>query len=327
MNRLLRPFALMTTTIAAGAVLVAPGSAHAVDTTVRLSADKMRTALNAVSETSTAATRRGWKAVLSTTDISQRSVRGSYTVDRADGIVSAQVRTGETRISAYVVAGKGMYTSFDGGNIQAAMKMIGRPAVRYVFIPEPPELDHYIKGNIPAPTSILTEDVHHAGTRTTHDDGSIDYRVTAPNRVTVTLHVDPAGRLTKVRGSATGAPFALALQYGPQRVTLPAARVTVDADTLSNAVAYLDMPDAVKTAANKGALETRRAADGKKVKVSALRTLTRRAAADVARSSRVKLKTDNIHNGVRISATNPWTKETMTYTVTAGGRDVRVKQV
>jgi hypothetical protein len=100
---------------------------------VRLSADKMRTALKA-----------------------------------------ARVRAGATRISAYVVAGKGMYSSFDSTNIQAAMKMIGRPAVRYTFIPEPPELEHYIKGNIPAPTSILTEDVHRAGTRTTHDDGSTD---------------------------------------------------------------------------------------------------------------------------------------------------------
>jgi hypothetical protein len=317
----------MTTAIAAGVVLVAPGVAHAADTTIRLSADKMRTALKAVSETSTAATRRGWKAVLSTTDNSQQSVRGSYTVDRADGIVSLQVRAGAKRISAYVVAGKGMYSSFDGANIQAAMKMIGRPAVRYTFMPEPPELEHYIKGNIPAPTSILTEDVHRAGTRTTHDDGSTDYRVTAANGGTVTLHVDPAGRLTKVRGSVTGAPFALALQYGPQRVTLPAARVTVDAKTLTNAVAYLDMPNAVKTAANNGALETRRAADGKKVEVSALRTLTRRAAAAVARSSLVKLTTDNIDNGVRISARNPWTKETMTYTVIAGGRDVLVKQV
>lgn len=40
----------------------------------------------------------------------------------------------------------------------------------------------------------------------------------------------------------------------------------------------------------------------------------------------MRLETGNIANGVRISATNPWTKETMSYSVTADGPDVLVKQ-
>lgn len=286
----------------------------------------MRDALKAVSKTSTAATRRGWKAAISTPDSSPQSLRGNYVVDPADGIASVQMRAGATRGATYVVAGKGMYVYFDHTKTRSAMKMIGRPAVRYVFTPQKPNFDTWITANVPSPKTVLTEDVEHAGTRTTHDDGSTDYRITPDKSVPIILHVDPDGLLTKVRGSSAGTPFTLAFRYGPQRVALPAAGVTVDAATLSRAVAYLDMPDAVKTAANKGALETRGAADGKKVKVATLRTLTRRAAAAVARSSRVRLETGNIANGVRISATNPWTKETMSYSVTADGPDVLVKQ-
>jgi hypothetical protein len=324
MSRILRSALVLTTASITAGVLAAPGAAYAADTTTKLSAAAMAAELKAVSSTSMSAAKNGWKATISLT-APDLSATGRYVVDPAAGIASDQFRVGRDVAENYAVAGKGVYTYTNDPMTQAAVKMMGRPSVRYVFTRQAVKLDTYVKDNMPSPPVVLTEDVNHAGTKTAHDDGSTDYAFTDANGVTATVHVGPAGVMTSVRATEPDFKMTVAYTYGAQHLKAPAAAVTVDAKTLATAMAYLDMPASVKDVANQAAAHTRRAAKGKTVKVAALRTTVRRDATAFNSGIEIKMmKVSTISGGARVSATNPWTHKTVSYTVKASGTKVLV---
>jgi hypothetical protein len=85
------------------------------------------------------------------------------------------------------------------------------------------------------------------------------------------------------------------------------------------------MPACVRNVAHQGAAHTRRAAKGGTVNVASLRTIVHRDAAAFNSSAKVNmLKVSNISGGTRVSATNPWTHKTVSYTVKASGSKVVV---
>lgn len=324
MSRILRSVALMTAASITAGVLAAPGAAYAADTTTKLSATGMVAELKAVSTASTAAARNGWKATMSLT-ASDLKATGRYAVDPAAGIASDQIRVGGDVADNYAVAGRGVYAYAGDPMTRSAVKMMGRPSVRYVFTPQAVKLDAYVKENLPSPSVVLTEDVKHAGTKIAHDDGSRDYTFKDQKGTTARIHVNPHGVMTAVRATDPDLSMTLVYTYGAPHLKAPAAAVTVDAKTLATAMAYLDMPESVRDVANQGAAATRRAAKGKAVKVASLRTTVRREAAASNSAMKVSMtKVADIGGGARVSATNPWTHATVSYTVKASGTKVLV---
>jgi len=210
--------------------------------------------------------------------------------------------------------------------------MMGRPSVQYRFTAQKSlNLTAYANENLPTATSLASES--DAGTKTTHDDGSIDYVFTGEEEeeeeeLSFTLRLNPAGVLSSVAMNAAGLfKMTLTYAYGAQRVTLPSAAVTVDAATLAKAEAYLTLPARVKKAADKGAAHTRSAAKRKTVKVASLRKIVRKDVAAVNKAAGVTMvKVKNVTGGVRVYATNPWTQKTVAYTVKAAKKKVIVKK-
>ncbi|MFC3384242.1 hypothetical protein [Couchioplanes azureus] len=315
------------TTIALTAGFVAvPQAAYAAGTTA-LSATEMVAALEAVSTTSTAASQGGWKATMS-------AVRGSmtysslYVVDAGHGVVMDQSDFGTGPVAAYAAAGRGTYTYIAySKNMRAAVRMMGRPAVRYMFRSQPTlNLDDYVDATGPTPAKVLTDDPAHAGTKTVQDDGSTDYTYTDDDGNTFTMQVDPAGALTDVQVTSTGLSATLTYTYGAQQATLPAASVTIGEKALSQAVTYLTMPAAVKKVASDGAAEAVRTAGGRTLKVAALRAAVRYwATVTNTRAGTRMIKLADVSRGVRVYATNPWTRKTVAYTVKASGTKAVVR--
>jgi hypothetical protein len=206
---------------------------------------------------------------------------------------------------------------------------MGRPSVWYRFTAQKSlNLTTYVNEALPTATSLASES--DAGTKTTHDDGSIDYVFTGEEEeeLSFTLRLNPAGVLSSVAINAAGLfKMTLTYAYGAQRVTLPSAAATIDAATLAKAEAYLTMPAKVKKAADKGAAHTRSAAKGKTVKVASLRKIVRKDVTAVNKAAGVTMvKVKNVTGGVRVYATNPWTKKTVAYTVKATKKKVVVKK-
>jgi hypothetical protein len=327
-----RPAVLAATTSMAAvsmtaALLVSPGAAFAADTTTTLTGAQMAAALHTVATTSTTAAAPGWKATMSLTG-EALSGSGTYVVDPVGGVAYQQFKVAGHNVLEYAVNGKGTYRNLQGPTEPAAVKMMKRPAVRFVFQPQASlRLADYVKENAPVPAEVLTDDVTHPGTTTVHDDGSAEFAFHDADGIAITFAVGTTGALTGAKAVDEGLNTTLAYTYGAQHVTVPAAAVTVSSATLAQGVAYLGMPAAVKNVANRGAGDTRKAARGRTVKVATLRKTVRRDAASFnagAHLSMVKVK--DVRGGVRVSATNPWTHTTVAYTVKAAGKKVTVKK-
>ena len=323
MFRVSRPAVLTATMTLAAGLFAAPGAAYAADTTTSLSQAQMAAELRTVADTSSAAAADGWKATLTATV--EVSVSVLYVVDPRHGTALAQLRAGGVVDEEYAVAGKGTYQSLTDRASLSAVKMMRRPAVRYAFTAQPTlKLAAYVDDNAPTPADVLTEDIT-AGTKTRHDDGSTDYTF-HDGSGTVTMLVGPAGTLTGARAVDRTVTATLAYTYGPQTLTAPAPSVTIGAAALEQGIAYLDMATSVKSVADQGAADTRRAARGRTVKVAALRKTLRRDAAAFNARTRVKMvKVTDVRGGVRVHATNPWTGRSVSYTVKASGRKITVR--
>jgi hypothetical protein len=286
----------------------------------------MGTALKAMVTTTNASAKGGWRATLAITGGSFGG-SGSVVVDPIGGVALSQANFAGEKDIEYAVQRKGTYTYLNESASRSAVKMMGRPSVWYRFTAQKSlNLTAYANENLPTAASLASE--ADAGTKTTHDDGSIDYVFTDDEELSFTLRLNPAGVLSSVAmNTADVFKMTLTYAYGAQRVTLPSAAVTVDAATLAKAEAYLTMPARVKKAADKGAAHTRSAAKRKTVKVAALRKLVRKdvaAANKAAGGTMIKVK--NVTGGVRVYATNPWTKKTVAYTVKAAKKKVVVKK-
>jgi hypothetical protein len=321
-------FATLATAFSVGAGMVtATGTAYAADTVTSLSATDMAAALQDVATSSAEASRTGWRA---TTSIAAGSFSGtgSFAVDPAAGVALDRLQVAGMTVVTYAVGGKGTYERLADPESRAAVRMMKRAAVRYSFTADPKlSLSRYVADNGFAPTAILSDDVAHAGTKTQHDDGSADYRFKPDGSTTVTLAVSPAGILSKVAARDTGTTITVTYGYGAQRIAVPTSAVSIRSTVLATALAYLHMGDIVKDVAHDGATRTRRAAHGRTVKVSSLRTAARRAAADTNATFRMTMvKVKNIRGGAKVYATNPWTNQTVAYTVKASRKKVLVRK-
>lgn len=325
MSRLFRSSLLLTAASMAVGLLVNPAAAYAADTTTNLTQPEMTVALQQVAATSTVAAKGGWRASM-TIGGGFLSGTGSFVVDPVGGRAFSQsLINGEKEIE-YAVQHKGTYSYLNLAASRSAVKMMGRPSVRFSFSAQKSlVLATYVKENLATPGELPSDKIG-AGTKTVHDDGTADY-VFDDDGTAVTLRLDAAGVLTKAQASELGIKVTVTYAYGAQRVTLPTAAVTVDAATLDKAEAYLTMPASVKQAAVKGAGHTRTAAKGKTVKVAALRKIVRKDVAAVNKAVHVAMiKVKNVTGGVRVYATNPWTHKTVAYTVKAAKKKVVVKK-
>ncbi|GGN68970.1 hypothetical protein GCM10010112_33970 [Actinoplanes lobatus] len=332
MSVLTRPAVLLASAAVAASLLVAPGAAYAADTTTELTAAEMKTALEQVSAASDSAAAVGWKGAAEYSfALSGDVVKGTETItaDRAHGRLSDVVSlSGYGTTTVFMAEGAGVYQSIADTQSKAALKMMGRASVTYAFAADKTiDLDDNTPG-----VGDLSSDNSVPGTKTVHDDGSADYAFSAEDGVVFALHVNVDSVLTGTDVTVTedGSTIAVSLDYsyGPQSVTLPTAGQTIDYKTLATGVAYLDMPATVQQAAKLGAADTRKAAKGRKVKVSTLRKVVRTDVSTVNSKTGVNMvKVKNVTSGVNVYAVNPWTKKTVKYSVKASGKKVVVKKL
>jgi hypothetical protein len=326
-----RPAILLAAASVAAGILVAPAAAYAAETTTELSAAEMKAAVAAVTEATTAAGATGWAAAA---DFSISAGGSSVTgwqrlrMDRVRWVAdSSFALTGQAESRSVLQQGAGIYEPVVDSMSRSALKMMGRSAVRYVFAPD---TSVTLDKAAPGPVELAAPTVG-AGTRTVHEDGTTDYRFSDPDVGDVTLHADVSSVLTSAESDLSDDGLTVSMDigftYGEQNVPVPAAGETIDAKTLATGIAYLDMPSAVKYAAHTGAANTRKAAKGGKIKVATLRKLVgKEAAASNQAAGAAVVKVKDISSGVRVHATNPWTKQSVAYTVKASGKKVVVKR-
>ncbi|MEU4564165.1 hypothetical protein AB0F72_37780 [Actinoplanes sp. NPDC023936] len=339
---LLAAASVAAASVAAG-LIVAPSTANAAaptksaaDTTTTLSAAEMAAAMKQVAAASTTAGAGGWRtdqkyAVDAPDTIGSFSGTSTTLVDPVKGLFTDTFTTeGYGSVTTFAAAGSGLYESVGDPEQLAALKMMKRTPVRYVFTADKKlTLAAHVAENAQSPASVAAEFTD-AATRVTHADGTADYTAVDQEGAHVTLSVGATGVLTgahaELEGEDGATEVTLAFGYGPQTVTLPAAAATIGAAALATGVAYLGMDTAVRQVANTGAAAARKAAKGKKIKVTSLRTVVRKDVTAHNRSAAVPVKVSNVTGGVKVQATNPWTRKTTAYTVKASGTKVTVKK-
>jgi hypothetical protein len=324
MLNLSRPALPLATASLVTALLTIPSAAYAADTSTSLSAAEMSTALQAVNAVSARAAAHGWKAAITVTGAST-SISESFIVDTDAGVTFERFAFSDLVTAQYVVAGKGTYVALADPESRAAVKMMHRPSVRYVFTAENsarPDTDFDGKGMSPA--TLLSDDTEHAGTKTVHDDGSVDYRL-SEHDTTATVHVSAAGVLTSFDANGDGTRELLTYTYGPQHVKLPTASATISAATLDQGLAYLHMSATVRQIVGQSATDALRSAHGHVISASSLRKIAQHDANASNTAEGIKMiKTHSVRHGVRVYAKNPWTHLTSSYTLTASGRKVTI---
>ncbi|GAB1642343.1 hypothetical protein [Krasilnikovia sp. MM14-A1259] len=313
--------------MAAGAFAM-PVAAYAADTTTSLSATQMVAELKTVATTSTTAGASGWNVNLAATVTlgDAITVSGAYVYDPLHKAISSRIRVANRLFESYAVGGRGLYQNLADPDMRAAVRMMGRPEVKYAFATEPSlNVDTLVNADGPAPSVVLTEDVSYAGTKTVHDDGTTDYAYHTADDEAYTIHVGTDGSLATIAVADSFMTETLTYSYGPQVVTVPAASTTISMTVLERGIRYLHMSQVVKGVGQEGASRVLRKADGHIVKVASLRKIVR---AEVKADNKIMgmkmIKVKNVSHGVRLSATNPWTHKSISYTVKASGRKVVV---
>ncbi|MEU4688817.1 hypothetical protein [Actinoplanes sp. NPDC023714] len=304
----------------------------------QLTAAQMAAELDTIAAASTAAGSQGWKTVSDYTF----TFPGSATVIRGSGATQADLVRGRyadrfTTIGFgsadyFAVDRTGRWEPVQEQDEQRALAMMGRASVKYAYTADAAfDLGEYLTENAPSPVA-MTAGIDGGGTKVTHDDGSADLTATDEQGAGVVLHVGASGLLTgahlAVGGGedGTAAEVEMAFAYGPQTVTMPTGAETIPVAALAKGVAYLTMADDVKALAGAAATATRTKAKGGTVKVATLRKVARNDVTSWNRTSIVKFTVKDVTGGVKVSATNPWTKKTVAYTVKASGKKVVVKK-
>lgn len=311
---------LMTAATVGAGLLAGPGAAYADDTSTDLSASEMTAALKAVGTASAHAAAQGWKTGVV---LSGSSVAGSesFVTDPVRKVVYERLSFSGHTITQYTVAGKGIYSALTDSASRKAVTMMHRSSVRYVFTPD---RSASLDADGMSPATLLTDEVDHAGTRTVHDDGSADYRLTEDG-TTLTVRADAAGVMKSADANGDGVHMILTYAYGPQHLSPPAAAATISETDLEKGLAYLDMPATVRLIAGQAATDTLRAAHGHKITASSLRKIAKRDATSADAATGVKMvKAKSVRGGVRVYATNPWTHRSVSYTLMPNGRKVTI---
>jgi len=313
---------LVATASMATGLLAGPGVAYAADTSTPLSAAEMAAELKAVSTASARAAADGWTTTVKLTgdDLSGSEFSA---VDPAAGVAFERHEFNGWTSAQYVVAGKGTYDALVDAASRAAVKMMHRPSVRYVFNADKSvKLDTVVDGLSPA--NFLADGVDQAGTKTVHDDGSADYRLSEDD-ATMTVHVTAAGLLASADDQSDGDRASFAFTYGPHQVVLPSAAETIGSAALVRGLAYVGMADTVKRVAGEAATDALRSAHGRQITLQSLRKATQRDAEEFNGAAGVRMiKVKTVRGGVRVYAKNPWTHRTVSYTLAPSGRKVTI---
>ncbi|GAA2891741.1 hypothetical protein Acy02nite_14780 [Actinoplanes cyaneus] len=317
--------ALLATASLAAGILTAPGAALAEDTTTPLTAAEMSAALKGVAGTTAPAELSGFGGDLRlsiTANGTTQKGTAKFAADPAHGLGYFTATGLIGAVGAFAQAGKGQWIYFNGKTERAAVAMAGRPAARYAFQADTKlTLGAWTRDNLPVPSELVAEDTLHAGTKTVHDDGTVDYSYTDDELLTITFTAGSGGVLTAAKAGMPQIDEAFTWNYGPQTVTLPTTAKSIGMPTLMKALAYLDMAGKVKRAATGSAKVVETKSKKKTVKVANLRKWTRAEVSTANRNLGVNvLVVADIKGGVRISAINPFTKATAAYTVTASGK-------
>ncbi|AEV82918.1 hypothetical protein ACWT_1899 [Actinoplanes sp. SE50] len=318
---------LFTAASLAAGVLVAPGAAWAADTTTSLTSAEMYAALKSVAGTTAPAEINGYGGDFSVTaSLSGATQTGSalFAADPATGLgyyTTTGTAVGGTG-GGYGAAGKGDYHYLDDPTTRAAAKMAGYASAKYVFAADSKlTLDSWAGENLPAPSSMVVSDPRHAGTKVAHDDGTTDYSYVDDDKMTWTFTVNTAGAVTAGKMSGSGLEDTFRYNYGPQTITLPAGDQVIAQATLMKAMAYLTMAADVKRVATTAAKTTEKKAAGKTVTVSAVRKYAASEASAYNRNAEFKvIAVTNIKGGAHVSAKNPFTKVSVSYTIKAAGK-------
>ncbi|MEV0902037.1 hypothetical protein [Actinoplanes sp. NPDC049802] len=297
-----------------------PGAASAADAGSSLTAAEMATAIRAAAAASASAmAEAGWKAT-----VVWKNETGSFVYDDKRGQAS-MLRTGsKENVEWYGVDGKGEYAPIEPDDVPA-LRMMGRPGVTHVYRPASPgEFTSVVSINFPDPAFLieLEADTAAAGTRTVRGDGGADYAYTNTEGAEAAIHVDADGTVHAAELTAGDDVSRYAFAYGPQKVALPAAAVTITSAALRTGRIYLHMADEVEDAAKSSRWEALNAAKGKPVRVAALRKIVTKNVNLFNENNGGMLKTTSVTGGAGIHATNPWTRKTVTWTVTASGKNV-----
>ena len=310
--------ALAAVTVVAG-LLAGPGPAYAADTSTALTATEMAAALRLAVTPSEAAARGGYRAAVTVKGLTPGSLLS--VVDPVGGRGYLSLRIAGMSLLEFVVDHRGTYDNLTDSRSRAALRMMRRQAMRFEFMSRPTlSLSQWAAEGGTSPATALTEDVKHAGTRTVHDDGSLDYTYTDADRTDVTVSISAAGTLTSEHAQGTGMTATLTYTYGRQRVTLPTATATISSTVLHHGLTYLDMDVNVKSAAHA-------AASGRHPSTASVRTAARRTATLENRGAGMSfIKVKDVRHGARLSATNPWTHRTVAYTVTISGSRAVVRR-
>ncbi|GAA4597921.1 hypothetical protein BJY16_002526 [Actinoplanes octamycinicus] len=316
---------LATATVTAG-LLAVPGAAFAADTTTQLTAAQMTAALKAVAGVTGTTAAKGWAGSFTLTG-EQGSGTGTFVTDPVGGRAYTRVDVPFQHETSYAVATKGVYASLATAEEKAAVTMMRKPSVKFVFTPQATlNITSWAKYNSADPATVLIDDPEHAGTKVEHADSSVTYRYGDGDEGDFTFEVSPAAVLTSAKIDYANALTATyTWRYGSQSVTLPTAAQTVSSATMAKGLAYLNLGADVRKLARKSAADVRVAANKHTVRVSVLRKVVKRDVAKFNKAAQVKVVTvANITGGVRISARNPWTGVKVAYTIKASGKKVVV---
>ncbi|MCU7727038.1 hypothetical protein ODJ79_25195 [Actinoplanes sp. KI2] len=319
---------LVATASMATCVLAGPGAAYA-DTSTELTAAEVAAEFKTVSDTSAKAAAAGWKANL-------KLAVGSFTgneflvVDTIHGAAYVRYNLGGEPQSRYIVVGRGTYNYISDPDSREALKMMRRPSVKYVFTSDKStSLDGEDGVEGMSPGHFLDQETKYPATKTVHDDGSTDYRLSEDGD-TMTVHVTAAGVLASadyVSHADKDHDFTVnfGYGYGPQKVALPTAGMTISDAWLNVGLAYLNMAPAVKYVTGEAATDALDDANGHQVAVSLLRNVTKDDVRSVNDMLGVHMiKTKSVSGGIRVYAKNPWTHRTAAFTLKASGKKVTV---
>jgi hypothetical protein len=324
--RTLRPALLLATAAVSAGMLTVPGAAFAADTTTQLTAAQMSTAIQAVARTTGTTAAKGWAGSFTLT-AGKSSGSASFVTDPVGGRAYVKLALPGQSGTTFAVAKQGVYETLTTAKQKAAVKMMRRPSVRYVFTAKPTlNLTSWVRENSADPAALLVEDAAYAGTKVEHDDKSATYKYSDGDEGTFTLEVSAAGVLTSTKIVYEGfLTAAYSWKYGAQHVTPPAAGQTIGSATLAKGVAYVNLRADVQKLTKKSAADVRTAANKHVVRVSVLRKVVKRDVATFNKSAQAKIvAVTNITGGVRLSARNPWTGVKVVYTIKASGKKVVV---
>ena len=329
MSVLSRPAILLAAASVAAGLFVAPGVAHAADVTTDLTRAEMQIAMQAVASATATAADAGWEQTQTGYTATPSGSRWPYSYTRTYDAEHHRLRyvmdaEPDPEEEVVIAEGLGIYRAVNGAADRAALSMIGRPEIRFQFLADKTAS---VDGQGPQSTALVPFGSMPAA-RVVHDDGSTDYRIVR-NPSSTTLHVNAAGVLTgfdTVRIDGENRYMsATQYSYATPTVDLPAAAVTIDDRVLYLGCMYRDMAQRVSDAVGNG---VRKAPQGSKMTVAALRRSIRQEAAVVNKFIAVKdlVRVNDVAAGIRVYATNPWTKKTTATTVTVSGKKVVIKK-